>query len=349
MGEVRLNAQYFDYEPNKLAGDSVTSASALLDDFMVTDEMVAEMMDAEIIWSNTIVRGHVQVWAAPANGGKTMLAMYAAKELANAGFNVAYFQEDAGGSDMKQLVDAARSGGYKLLNSTLGGKSVDDIIKTICLIGKSREDLSNNIYIFDTLKKFCDLMGKGASREFFSLMRSLSALGGTVILLGHTNKNLAHDGKPIFEGVGDVRNDVDELFYLSRSEPDANGDVLVGVELDKVRSQVRASSYKITADREVVPVETERSVAEIKKIQQSRKDHQEVIAYVNSHLDKHLAENLTLLAEMVRDNCGIGLNKSKSIIIEHSGAYEDEWMIWLRTKVTINNAIRISKKAPRSA
>jgi hypothetical protein len=95
MGEVRLNAQYFDYEPNKFAGDPVTSASALLDDFMVTDEMVAEMMDAEIIWSNTIVRGHVQVWAAPTNGGKTMLAMYAAKELANAGFNVAYFQEDA--------------------------------------------------------------------------------------------------------------------------------------------------------------------------------------------------------------------------------------------------------------
>lgn len=347
MGDVRLNAQVFDYEPetSEPAGIQHRSVSTLLDTFVVTEEMVEEMMDAEIIWSNTIVRGHVQVWAAPANGGKTTIAMCASNELANAGFNVLYFQEDAGGSDMKQLVDAAKSGGYKLLNSTLGGKSVNDIVKTIRMIAKSREDLSNDIFIFDTLKKFCDLMGKGASREFFSLMRSLSALGGTVILLGHTNKNLDFNGKPIFEGVGDVRNDVDELFYFSRSEPNANGDILVGVEPDKVRSLVKATSYKITADRKVIPIETERSIADIKKIQHSRNEYQDLIAFVNDHLDKHQAENLTSLAEVVRDNCGIGLNKAKSIILEHSGAYEDDWVLWLRTKVTANNAVRISKKA----
>jgi len=344
MGDVRLNAEFTDYDPTKRLNDQVTTVNDLLNDFVVRDEMVKEMIDAEIIWSNTIVRGHVQVWAAPANGGKTTLAMHAAKELAHDGFDVFYFLEDAGGSDLKQLVDTATSGGYRLLNSTVTGKSVGDILKTIGEIAGSQADLSNNVYIFDTLKKFCDLMGKGASRAFFSLMRSLSTLGGTVILLGHTNKNPDHRGKPIFEGVGDVRNDVDELFYLSKSAPDENGNSLIGIEPDKVRAVLQATTYKLTANREVIPIETERSVAQIRKLEQSREEHEPVITYITSYLDEHESEKLTSLAEKARDNCGIGLNKARSIIMEHSGSNDDKWVLWRRTRVKANNTIRISKK-----
>ena len=70
--------------------------------------------------------------------------------------------------------------------------------------------LGNIVLIVDTLKKFVELMSKGGARLFFSLMRALTQRGATVILLGHTNKHRGPDGKLVFEGVGDVRADVDE-------------------------------------------------------------------------------------------------------------------------------------------
>ena len=51
--------------------------------------------------------------------------------------------------------------------------------------------------IFDTLKKFVDVMSKGAVREFTEVVRQFVMKGGTVLALAHTNKRPGPDGKPI--------------------------------------------------------------------------------------------------------------------------------------------------------
>jgi hypothetical protein len=99
--------------------------------------------------------------------------------------------------------------------------------------------------IFDTLKKFTDLMNKGGTRNFFKLMRALTQRGATVLLLGHTNKYKASDGNLMFEGVGDVRTDVDELIYIDSAPKDAEGKVVLTMRPDKVRCAVREASFEI--------------------------------------------------------------------------------------------------------
>jgi len=318
--------------------------------FLVTQNKVSKMRNADIIWNHTIVRGHVQVWAGMGNAGKTTIAMQAASDIAKDGYDVSYFQEDMGGSDVPALFEHSNIHGYKLLNSALAGQSAIDIVAVLEDLAKSQDDLSNEVYFFDTLKKFCDLMAKGGSRKFFTLMRSLSTLGATIVLLGHTNKHLGTDGKPIFEGVGDIRNDVDELFYVIRTATDENGICLVGITPDKQRAFVKETSFKLnTNTRAVIPVEMKRSIAEIKRIQELKSENSEVIDYVNGYLDKHIVENLTALAELVAKECKrgdrvIGLHKAREIIRALSSEQDDDLAIWLRTQLGLHNAVRISKK-----
>ena len=52
----------------------------------------------------------------------------------------------------------------------------------------SETSLSGYVFIFDTLKKFVDVINKKNAKDFLKLMRKLSTKGATVCLLGHTNK-----------------------------------------------------------------------------------------------------------------------------------------------------------------
>ena len=208
--------------PTRLADDPI----AALSQFFVTDEQVRAMKQTRLIWRDLIAMSHLAVWSAPGNGGKTSLATFAAGELADE-FSVLYFQEDASAGDLPALHQHAASHGYQLLNSTLADASPEDQIKVLQQLIQGGADLGGFVLFFDTLKKYTDLMSKGGTRAFFKLMRGLTQRGATVVLLGHTNKHKGTDGKLIFEGVGDVRNDVDELLYIESTEKDASGGVML--------------------------------------------------------------------------------------------------------------------------
>ena len=45
-----------------------------------------------------------------------------------------------------------------------------------------------------------------------SCIQAFVAAGGTIILLGHCNKHRSLDGRLIYEGVGDLKADVDNMF-----------------------------------------------------------------------------------------------------------------------------------------
>ena len=51
-------------------------------------------------------------------------------------------------------------------------------------------------------------------RSVLHVFREFAAAGGTVILLGHCNKHRSMDGRLIYEGVGDLKADVDNMFGL---------------------------------------------------------------------------------------------------------------------------------------
>ena len=196
--------------------------SCPLDKLVITKEMVEKVESTEIIWRKALVKGHANLWVAPSNGGKTLLASLAAKELSSMGYKVYYMQEDAAVGDLKEMQEQAEEHDYRLVSSVLGETSTDEILDSLRKWTNSDIDLSDYVLIFDTLKKFSEVMNKAESKQFFKLMRTLTVRGATVLLLGHSNKNLTNDGKLIFEGVGDNRNDVDELMYILSSVSDSS-------------------------------------------------------------------------------------------------------------------------------
>lgn len=83
-------------------------------------------------------------------------------------------------------------------------------------------------------------------------MRALTIRGCTIIVLGHTNKHPNIAGELVFEGVADVRNDVDELYYIESAKDTGTGMVTLTFRLDKVRCLAVPATFKLdTATREL--------------------------------------------------------------------------------------------------
>ena len=51
--------------------------SCSLDKLVITKEMVAKVESTEIIWRKALVKGYVNLWVAPSNGGQTRRASLA--------------------------------------------------------------------------------------------------------------------------------------------------------------------------------------------------------------------------------------------------------------------------------
>ena len=98
--------------------------------------------------------------------------------------------------------------------------SPDPMLRTtedaLRLLSQIREEghADGKIVICDTLKKFAPVLNKGDMRDVLHVFREFAAAGGTVILLGHCNKHRSMDGRLIYEGVGDLKSDVDNMFGL---------------------------------------------------------------------------------------------------------------------------------------
>jgi KaiC/GvpD/RAD55 family RecA-like ATPase len=268
----------------------------------VTEAFVREIEDAKLIHP-LVPLSHLVVWAGASGSGKTMLAMHVAADLARKGYRVLYLQEDAPAEGLKWMREHAAQHGYRLLNSTAKlGTGTDDQIALLQELVDAGTDLNGVVFIFDTMKKFLDLMSKGVAREFFKLLRSLTARKATVLALGHTNKNAGADGRPIFEGVGDVRNDVDELLYLTATPPDIGGHVTITVKRDKVRSRIaERQSFRGCVDTHtVMPLEQVVDVeAEMARAEQEKQDSAVLVTFKSVIREASNGINSTELVERV--------------------------------------------------
>jgi hypothetical protein len=319
----------------------------MLQRFVVTEEQVRMMSETALIWRDVIAGSHLHCWAAPGNGGKTTIARFAAQELARDGFTVYFFQEDAGAGDLPMLQRHAANGGYMLMNSTLNGSTVEDQIRVIQDLTRGDYDLSNWVLFFDTLKKYCDLMNKRAASAFFTLMRGLTQRGATVILLGHTNKHPDSSGNAVFEGVGDVRNDVDELIYLKAGPKDERGMTMVTMTPDKVRSLVRRVTFEIDTNTLTVrPLEDAVDLDAVVEREQQKQRDANLIDAVLGALETHGGDMaIEKLVSVVQVTSGVGMKKIRDVIKRYaSSADEDPTSLWTGTRLQQNNSFQISLK-----
>lgn len=333
-----------------VAGDVAPAAPpgdplAALGRWLVTDEQVQTMQQTRIIFRGLIGMSHLAVWSAPGNGGKTSVAKFAAGELVASGFTVLFFQEDASAGDLPALHDHAKAHGYSLLNSTLAGSTPDEQIKVLRGLARDGVDLSNYIFFFDTLKKYVDLMSKGGARGFFQLMRALTQRGATVILLGHTNKHKGTDGKLIFEGVGDVRNDVDELIYLESTPKTDDGIVTMTMKPDKVRCAIKEASFVLDTNTMTVrPADRVVDVGAVLAAQRQRQADEPLISSIRAALAGG-GMAFEALRRAVMADTGEGRNRVGQVIEAYCGdEASDAHALWLETRMRANNTRYISLK-----
>jgi KaiC/GvpD/RAD55 family RecA-like ATPase len=229
------------------------SMSELREKMVMTAERVQKIESAELIYEKLIAKGLITVIAAPPNGGKTTIVMHIAKVLANSGLQVIYIDYDSAGIHVREYFQYAKNSNFDYWAEMDSDIDALQLVDNLVAASKKEENQSECIYIFDTLKKFTNLMNKNKVAEFMSKIRILTRHGSTVILLAHTNKRPESDGNYLFEGVGDVKNDCDNLFYLIPMK-NHDGSTTVTVDFEnngKKKALLEPCTFVIQPDRTV--------------------------------------------------------------------------------------------------
>ncbi len=239
--------------PGVTALNVASSDKGFFDDLTLREEDVKKMAEAEFLIPDMIVRGHVAAYVAPGNGGKTTIFIYLCEQLVKLGLEVFYINVDGSPGDLKRHFAHSAIHGYRVIApDARDGKSPADVLGKLREMAKSNADLANQVFIFDTLKKFVDVIDKRMAKELYQLFRNLTVKGATICLLGHTNKYNDAEGNAIYEGTADLRNDLDELIYLDVYKNEANNTLEVTTRPDKVRAEFSPKSYVIDlSDRSV--------------------------------------------------------------------------------------------------
>lgn len=229
----------------------------LLESYAVGQEYADRLGKEQFLITDLLIKQHIVTIIAESGGGKTTyFYQYVAPELAKQGFKVWYIDADSPPSEHKGMKAIAVKHGFKFLNPDANqGTSTEGLLITLKDIADAEADLTDWVFIFDTLKKMADLLQKNSVKQFYALCRKLAAKGATIILLGHANKYRDKEGHLIFEGVGDVKSDSDELIIFE-SRPNQNGGIDVTTVVDpnkgaKVRGIFKPISFHISVERKI--------------------------------------------------------------------------------------------------
>jgi archaellum biogenesis ATPase FlaH len=294
-------------EPNDTAWlKSCGDISLFFNDIALTEEHVNKMADATFLIPNVIVKGHIGVYVSPANGGKSALFRYFCESLCKRGLKVLYVNVDAGPGDLKRHFAHANEHGYSVIApDACVGKSASDVTEKLNAIVNSNMSCDNFVFILDTLKKFTDVISKGKSREFYKLLRALSVRGATVCLLGHCNKYKDIDGKNIFEGTADLRNDVDELIYFDGSLNEQTNILEITTRPDKVRADFKPVSFHIDKNNglKVTPVDAVINIIP--------KDDRVIVDLIIQAITEGFTKQGEII-DFVKERCDAGAKKIKS-------------------------------------
>jgi ribosomal protein L23 len=210
------------------------------------------------LFENLVIKNQILTIIATSGGGKTTVFFFfiVPYMIEQHGCTVYYLDCDSPASDHKRMLAHSEQyqGKFLWLNPLTHGKEPESLLEILREIVSKAERLDDAVFIFDTLKKFLDLLDKRSVKPFYSLMRQLTSLGATIILLGHANKHRVN-GLLVFEGVGDVRSDTDALlFFEAMHNSDRSVDITTIVDQAKgakVRGLYEPISFHIGPDRTV--------------------------------------------------------------------------------------------------
>lgn len=196
-------------------------------------------VDATPLLGSLALKGQFTVFFADANVGKTLIMLRLLvdaiqSERIHAG-KVIYVNLDDGANGLLEKGEIADEFGFHEVAVGYQGFTMEKFFESVKAMTESKE-ASGTLLILDTLKKFTDVMNKTQCVAFGELIRGYTAVGGTVLALGHTNKNPDSRGKPVPSGTADITQDADCTFTMQVEVKD--GERVVTFENKKKRGAV---------------------------------------------------------------------------------------------------------------
>ena len=198
------------------------------DDFLLKEsskDMEKKMLEDVFVLGRMAITGQFTVFYGGPNAGKTLIGLKLLVEAIQsgeiAGANVYYINADDTYKGIALKKRLAEEYGFKMLVPGMGGFKAE-MLAEILRFRSSSDKARGTIVILDTLKKFTDLMSKGASSAFGDVQRVFTSSGGTIIGYAHVNKAKNDDGNSIHAGTTDIIDDGDCAYILDVIEDDGD-------------------------------------------------------------------------------------------------------------------------------
>ncbi|WP_100640736.1 AAA family ATPase [Alteromonas facilis] len=214
---------------DKLIGYSITGRSSELQQQLLDDRFVLDGIAILGQWTT--------IYASP-NTGKTLLTIWLLRQAVQAGEvdgeKVFYVNADDNFRGLVEKVQLFEKVGVHMLAPHQNGFDTQRLVGLLSELATNGQ-ASGTVIILDTLKKFTDLMNKQEASNFGATARAFVSNGGTLIALAHTNKHKNAEGKSVYSGTSDIRDDSDCVFIIEKlSAPD---DALQTVEFQNSKAR----------------------------------------------------------------------------------------------------------------
>lgn len=284
----------------------------LLDQFSLlgkSEEVAKTAAEQRLLFGSISVYGQLGVIYAAPGTGKTLIFLHllitAVEQGAVDPSQVYYINVDDDSNGLLTKVRLAEEHGFHMLADGYEGFSSDAFLDLMAEM-VAEDQASGVVIILDTVKKFVDLMDKGRSRAFMKIARRFVAKGGSLICLAHTNKNLGSDGKPVYAGVSDFRDDADYAYTIRPVEV-KTGDKEKTVLFENIKSRglaVKEVAFAYAIGNNLSYYETLASVREV--------DEKQVTELKVAEAIRSDAELIEVVSECIRE----GINTKMKLASE---------------------------------
>ena len=308
--------------------------------------MRQQMLDEAFILKDIAILGQwTTIYAAP-NTGKTLLTLWLLREALYSnlidGDSVFYVNADDNYRGIVEKAEFAEHVGFHLIAPNQNGFNCAQILELMTDL-VADEQARGVIIILDTLKKFTDLMQKREATEFGNISRSFVSAGGTLICLAHTNKHKNADGKSVYSGTSDIRDDSDCAYIIEKVDGTLYEDE-VAVEFinDKSRGDV-ADKVSFSYAKKHGQSYSE-LIETVKRIDSEKLSEMKVAAKVTKQLEEDadlidvicsaIMNDITTksaLIKYVADETGITHAKVRKVLAERTGVMHSLGHRWNST------------------
>ena len=213
-------------------------------DYSITphlDKMRASIKDTKYAIAEVAVIGKHSLMVAQASVGKSLITLRGVCNQIDLGEilgeNVIYMTGDAGFVDITEKAELIQNYGIDqvYVDGFHDFNIREDFYSIMSKLIKDN-NASGKVLIVDVLRNVTSPTNKDKMQEYNESVNKFLLAGGTVITCTHANKYLDEDGKPIIEGVSDVRDGCDCTFLLNKTTE--GGDSYVTLNRDKAKCVV---------------------------------------------------------------------------------------------------------------